>query len=839
MTDLKFAIRQLLKHKGSSALAVLILALGIGGTTAVYSVADKALLHPIPGRDTDRLVSVREVDVNHDSHWQVSPPLIEELALQTNLIDSVTYCFQGPEEKKLITDGRTVKARGAKVAPNFFDLLELRPLLGRTFAAADGAPGAARVVVIGSGLWQDRFGGNPKVIGRFLKLDGEDFTIVGVMPANVQFPFGSGYSQFWLPHAFTSDQLNSDWAPKDRMWETLVKTREGVGLSKLQSLLDVLADRRAKAVDEGTQRWSIQATPASLIFAGPAIQNTVWGLLAMMGTFLFIACVNIGNLSLGRVLARRGEIGVRMAIGAGRGRIARQLFVESLLLATLGAAFGLFAAWTGIVVLEKTYLTALPRINAIGLDWRVLGYTIEIALAAALVFGTVPSLIAASANVNHVLKESAQQHSGGILQKLFQDGLVVIQVCVAVVLLAGAFSMTQSVVNALRTDPGLNPEGLYRVYYDALDFMNSKEQPYDVQAAIKRGVPREQAIMEAFRASTARLNAFRRIALERLRAVPGIESAAVNCDSGFSDYKVDGQTQPVYLGRSSIDVIDGDYLRTVGAKLVTGRLLNQDDGRPGEQGVVINEAMAAACWPGENPLGKRFHRTGEFKEDYQVIGVIRNIRDYQYWYNEAARPVDSKSKPSFYVPYERVTDSFSGGVGDYVIRSSVDDDELRPALVEAGNEMLAPVELRDFYSIQSQLYRSTAPRRVMMWLLLSLGALGLLLSALGLYAVLSFAVNRRTREVGIRMAVGATRSQVWRFFFRRGIRLVLNGVVLGAALVVGLAQYVKALLYGVPLATPWVLVLVALTILLIGGITCWIPAKRASLLDPMNALRTE
>jgi putative ABC transport system permease protein len=827
MNDLKYAIRQLLKHKGSTLLAVVILALGIGGTTAVYSVANKVLLNPIPGRETDRLVSIREVNTVTKARWQVSPPLIQELALQTNLIDSLTHFLAFHDEKILRVAGKDLKLRAASVAPNFFELLELRPLIGSARFADDESATNGPEIVLGYGFWQRHYGGDRQVVGRDLELDGTIHTVIGVMPANVQFPFGSGSSDFWIPRRFTADEIGGDWARENRMWLPILKLQPGVDLTELQSWLEVLALRRQAEINKANERWIIDAKPARLTFGGEMLQKTIWSLLAMMGALLLIACANVGNLLLSRSLARQGEFSVRMAIGAGRLRIARQLLVESLVLAGLSAALGVFVAWGGIKALEQFYLSQLPRINVIGLDWGVLGIMALLAVLVGILFGTAPAWLAARINVSRSLKESARQHGGGVFQRAFHDGLVVTQVSLAVVLLLGAGVMTQSVVKLLQVEPGLEAKGLYRVLYGVADFMNQRLDHYE--AAIQRGLSRPEAIQVAWQARVERFLTFERLALERLRAVPGIESAAVNGGSGgFAPYEIEGRPEVVTLHGGDVSVVHGDYLRTVKAKLISGRLLDRDDAVAGQQSVVINQHMAEVCWPGENPLGKRFRRPDPFWE-YQVVGVVADIVDWQL---EAAK------KPYFYEPYERNTKTL-GSVGDYVVRSSLEPAQLRTALEQAGREMMVPVEIRDSYEIEAQLMRSTAPRQVMMWLLVSLGGLGILLSAMGVYAVLSFAVARRTHEIGVRMAVGARREQIHGQFLRQGLRLIANGLVLGIVLAITVAQYTESLLHGAGPNSPWVFATVILTLLVAGGFACWLPARRAAKTDPMTALRME
>jgi hypothetical protein len=410
MSDLKFALRQLWKHKGSSLFAILILALGIGWTTAVYSVADKVMLNPIPGRGTDRLVSIREVNTVTQARWQVSPPLIEELAAQTNLVESLTHFLAFHDEKMLRVAEKNIKLKAASVAPNLFELLELRPLLGSARFADREADTDGPEIVLGYGFWQRHYGGDRQVVGRGLELDGIVHSVIGVL------------------------------------------------------------------------------------------------------------------------------------------------------------------------------------------------------------FGTAPAWLATRINVSRSLKESARQHGCGVFQRLFHDGLIVTQVSLAVVLLLGAGVMTQSVVKLLRVEPGLEAKGLYRVYYDATDFMNQRLDHYE--AAIQRGLSHPEAIQVAWQARIERFFAFQRLALERLQAVPGIESAAVNGgNGGFSTYEIEDRPEVITLHGGDVSVVHGDYLRTVKARLISGRLLDRDDAAAGQQSVVINHHMAEVCWPGQNPLGKRFRRSAQSMND--------------------------------------------------------------------------------------------------------------------------------------------------------------------------------------------------------------------------------
>ena len=620
------------------------------------------------------------------------------------------------------------------------------------------------------------------------------------------------------------------------MWMTIGRLRDGVKLPALQSMLDAVAARRQQSVSEPNQRWTIQAKPARESFSSETVQKTVWCLLAMMGALLLIACANVGNLLLSRALSRRGEFGVRLAIGAGRLRIARQLLVEGLTLAGVAAALGVFVAWGGSDALEQFYLSQLPRINAIGLDWGVLGITCLVSGSAGVLFATAPAWLAARTNMSQSLKESAQQHSGGRVQRMLQDGLVVMQTSLAVVLLVGAALMIQSAVKLLRVDPGLDPKGLYHALYVPALLEPARGEARHPILTLRTDSLLEPARGEAWPEYFRRRLQWHELMVERLRSVPGVELAAINgsLQAGYAseDYQVEGWHDLVRLSPSRIGIRSGDNFRTLRLPLIAGRLLNEQDCIPGQQAVVVNQELARRCWPGQSPLGKRFSYGGNervLKAEYVVVGVVKDMMDWKK---------DVPQQPTFYIPVERNTKTVGFG-GDFMIRSSLAPDVLRDLASRLGREMAPSVELNGLFSIEAELSRSTAPRRVMMWLLISLGGLGLLLSALGVYAVLAYAVARRTREVGIRMAMGASRSRIRGLFFRHGVRLVANGLVLGIAAAITAGVYMESLLYGVKPTDPWAFAAVVLTLGVVGGIACWLPARRAARVDPVEALRYE
>ncbi len=831
MDDFRYAIRQFRKNPGTTALAVLILALCIGGNTAVFSVVDKALLHPVPFPSANRLIVLNEIDTRHEATWSVSPPLIHELSEQTNYFESVAAYFQGPAELAFGQQGAAAKLSGANVTPNFFDTLGARPLMGRTFSAGEGTPGNDKSLVVSYGLWQQRLDGDANAIGRTIQVGGDSYTVIGVMPSAFEFPFSTGHNQFWTPHAFTVETTTgSDWR-RDRTWATVAKLKPGISLVQAQAFLDASAARQQQDHPDPNANWTIAAAPIQSLFVGPSLRETLWSLQTAIGMVLFIACANVGTLLLARVIARRGEFGVRLAVGAGRLRIARQLVIEGLCLAAVSAAAGIFFAWGGIHALDRFYLEALPRLRPLELDLSVLAVTAFAAALAGFLFTLGPAWLVSRLDLTLCLKDSAPQHGDNKLNGWFRDGLLVMQVALAIVLVIGASLMTQTVVQLLRVDPGLDPHGLYRVLFDQAPLKQLVQ--VDSEAVKQGGESRKRAISAWWpKMVQAGIQSDEAI-VAALRSLPGVDDACVSVSSGggraFADYRVEGGAERIQLNPNLIGVRSGNYFKTQRMPLLSGRYLTVEDAVPGQEAVNINQELARLCWPGENPLGKRFSALDDSKDRYVVVGVIKDIRD---WKRELP------PGPTVYIPFERIT-AFSPTRGGFMVRSSMPSDPLRKAISSLAKAQAPAREMLVLESIETNLYTSTAPRRIYMWLINTLGALGLLLSALGVYSVMAYAAERRTREIGIRMALGATRGNIAAMILSHAGRLIANGAALGLATAFGLARYIEGLLYGVAPGDPRVYAGAILILGAVAAMACFLPARRASCVEPSVALRTD
>ena len=813
--DIRYGARMLRKNPVSTVMAVLILALGIGGNTAVFSVADKAILNPLAGKAPERLVSLREVDILHDARWGVSPPLFAKLSTHTNIFVSLAAFVRDPERLTLERGANTLSLRGAKTTPDFFEMFGVRPLAGRTFLAYEGKPGNDGVLVASYGLWEQYFGKDPKFVGSTITLSGHAYTVVGIMPQRFQFPLNPGENQFWIPHVFTVEEsTNPDYNMDRGLWSVIGRLQNGASLEQARALLDTVAQTREKDYPETEHKWMIVAEPARTMFVPPAVERTLWSLQASVLMLLLISCANVGTLLLARAVARRGEFSTRLAMGAGRLRLVRQLVTESLMLAGVAGLFGVFFAWGGIRALDHFYLIDLRRMKEVGLDGSLLSLTVMVSALSGLVFGVAPAWLVSRLRLADSLKDTSQQHSDGFVQRLFRDGLVVAQMSLAVVLLVGAGLMIQSTVRLLRVNPGLDPAGLFGAFFPPLPMSSD----FDAQIA---GNLVWQANL-----------------IERLRSIPGLESVSIRSARSWPDLQIEGWDEKVRLERNHVGVGLGDsFFRALRVPLVAGRLLTPEDAVPGQRSIVVNREFVRRFWPGQDPLGKRVNVIAETgipsatPRTLVVAGVVENIKEWGR---------DEDPQPILYEPAERMVESHVNPSGPVIlIRSDTDSDLLRKMVAQIGREMAPALDLLDLYSIERNLYASTASRRIYMWLLLTMGGLGLLLSALGVYAVMAYAVVRRTREIGVRMALGATGGNIARWILWRGGRLVLNGMILGAAAAFTLAHYIENLLYQVKPGDPWAFVGVVLTLGAVAGIACYIPARRATRINPMEALRYE
>jgi len=796
--DLRFGARMLIKAPGFTMIALLTLALGIGANTALFSIVDKLILNPIPARDSDRLIHLQEMDVTHNQARGVSPPVFMELLRLTNTFESLT-ALNGT---LMVVPGREFSETiyGADVTAGVFELLKVQPLLGRTFRPDEGAPGNDSVLLISHRFWQNHFGADPGVVGKTISLGDKSWTIVGVMPPSFQFPHGSEYCQFWRPHVFHADEYD-DSQRYNRNWDVLARLRPGVSLTQARALLEVMTQRLQKDFPEPHAQYSLRAYPARFMFVTEELQKTLWSLLAAVVFVLIVACANIANVLLARAETRHKELTVRLAIGASRQRIVRQLLTESVLLSLLGGAVGLFLAWVGVRLLADMMPTTLPRMKDLGLDWQVFGWATVISVLAGVGFGLAPAWLVSQTRLNESLKEVGTSHSGSARRRLFHQTLVVVEIALALVLLTGAGLMIHSVASLLRVNPGFDPKGLVWVMFH-----------------YPSNVPQEAGRTEVWHKALA----------ERLRSLPGVDSAAFQGNGGGWYSKVEGRATIVRVSFDRVDVGTSNCFRTLRTPLVAGRFFEEADASPDAKTILVNQELARLAWPGENPLGKRIAYAEEGGDWLEVVGVVGNTKDWR---------LDQPPRPFFYEPYQR--DLLHEDSPVFVVRTTRDPMLLTKPLRDLAREMAPGATAPIIYFVERELYSSTQLRRTYMWFLNLFGLIGLTLSGIGLYGVLSYSVVQRTREIGVRMALGANTRDVLILVLRQGGRLMLVGGAVGLVGAIGLTHLLRSLLFGTSATDPLVFVCALMVLLLVALTACYLPARRASRVDPAVTLRHE
>ncbi|HVY69789.1 MAG TPA: ABC transporter permease [Verrucomicrobiae bacterium] len=819
--DVRYGARQLRRSPGFTTVAVLTLALGIGATTAIYSVVSVVLLNPIPGPEPDRLVELAERHYGNRNELRVggiSTKALEMLRTKAEFFSTVVSMERLDLGRK--TGDFIEEVSGRMVSPNFFNQWGIPPVLGRTFSADE----AARVVdydtqdrdtvmVLSHSLWQGRFGGRPDVIGQTMEANGRHFTVIGVMPPTFRFPEGN-YPTFWTPVGTTN--------PREKLGNihAFARLKPGVSLLQTQAMLDGAAAQLKidfpEIYDNEWRRrgdgYGLLARPLRLMltqtpYGAEGLQRTLLGLLAAIGFVLLIACMNVANLMLARTEKRQQELAIRAAVGAGRARLTRQLFTESLLLGGAGAVIGLVVAWAGTRALVSLIPENFPRLRAVQIDGQALGFSLLLSVGTALAFGLVPAWQAGRASVGNALKRAGTGTTGGTGWRRYRGALVAAEVALSLVLLAGAGLMIDSVIRLLQVNPGFDADNLVLAHPGLL-----RGEKYGFSDRSKEV---HVALFENLR--------------EQFAALPGVKAVAIGKLSGsFTGYTLDGQTSPIVLQSAGTGVGEGDLFRVMGVPLLTGRYFEEGDIRDGAGTVIINESMAQMCWHGANPLGKTFHYKGG--QTFQVIGVVADAK-----IGLRLNWVDT-IEPTFFRPYQESVQS--GGFGPYfVVRTRANPRALIPALREtiktSENSMTPPW----FQVARQTLYAATAAERLYMSYLVLFAAAGLLLSALGIYGVLAYSVARRTREIGIRMALGAEQRQVLRLVMGEGARLAGVGLIIGILAAYWLTRLLESQLFGVKPSDPLVFGSAVLFLLAVTLFASWLPARRAAKVDPAIALR--
>jgi putative ABC transport system permease protein len=804
--DLRFAARVLRTNPGFTAVAVLALALGVGANTAIFSVINGVLLRPQPYAEPERLVSLWLTPVGEREEGFASFKDFADWRAQTRSFEELASYRHGGYTLNGV--GEPQRVEGLRVSSGFFPLLRVNPAAGRIFRPEEDVPGGERVVVISHEFWQRSFGGDPGVLGRQLLLNAQPHTIVGVLPRGFRPPLDSGAAEVYTTIAHEGANLDSRGA---RVTQVIGRLKPGVTVEQAQADLDAVARSLAQQYPDtntGTTAFLVNLHEQHVAKVRPAL----WVLLVAVGLVLLIACSNVANLLLGRAASRQKEMAIRAALGAGRWRVVRQLLTESVVLSLLAGTAGVLLALWSIDALIALGPADLPRLGEIRADGRVFGFALLLSVLTGVVFGLAPALKASRPELNETLKEGGRGASAGRGSRRLRGLLIVSQTALALMLLVCAGLLLKSFARLLEVDPGFNPKNVL---------------------TLRVNLPAAKYAESAPRVS------FVRQALERVRAVPGVEGAAFvgpmpfSHSEVFGDFRIVGRPEPAAGEEpgAAVRSITPDYFRVMGIPVRRGRHFTEHDRKGGVGAAIINETAARLYWPGRDPLGERVrgigaNQNGDEPPEWEIVGVVGDVRH---------DGLDSEPKPELYLPHQQ--NSWSWGV--FVVRTAVEPAGLAGPVrgeIMAVDRDQPVVDVKPLAQLISE---SVAQPRFYALLVGAFSAVGLTLAVVGIYSVISYAVTERTHEIGVRMALGASPGDVRRLMIRHGMTYALAGIAAGTVGALAAARYLSAQLFGVSSTDSFVFAAVPLLVACVALAACYVPARRATKVDPLVALRHE
>jgi predicted permease len=801
LQDLKYALRTLARDRGFTTVAILILALGIGANIAVFSVVNTLLLRPLPFPGSEQLVRILERDPKGgESSMTYSTDAMQEFQAKNRSFQQVTgyFAFSGPDNNKLMGNGQPQPVTGLMVAGNFFPTLGVAPILGRNFSTEETLKNSRPVAMLSYPFWKRQFGGNPGIVGQTMDIDGQQVTVVGVLPNT--FDFGSVFSpgakvDFFGPAIFSDME---DWGNTIAL---VGRLKPGVTLGQAQTEADSLFPKlhfNWKHPEWGGD-YTANLTGLKDYVSGK-LRRSLIVLWCAVGMILLIVCVNLSNLLLARAAARGKEFALRTALGAGRGRIVRQLLTESVVLSGAGAILGLGMAFAIVAWLAHQGSIALPLLGSLRIDGAALGWTLLIAVTTSILFGLAPGLRMGRGDLQAALKDGGRGASDGRSHERLRAVLVVSEVALACVLLVGAGLLLRSFLHVLDVDLGFEPShsAAISVAYD------------DGGNAVKRGAIWQQVI-------------------QRVDQIPGVESAGISDNLPMSVNRSWGISAKGHTYRKGelpgtfVYMVSPGYLKSIGMRLVKGRDIRWDDNDQTQPVVVINETIARHLWPGEDPVG----RIGEINlTEARVIGVVADVHETNAETEAGWQMYLSATAPQF------------GPVGaNLVVRTKLPPAALASGVMRVLREINPAQPANEFRPIQMLVDHASSPRRFFMMLVSAFAGLGLLLAALGIYGVISYSVTQRTQEIGIRMALGSSTGRVQRDVLAKTLRLAVAGLVVGTVASLLVARLIASLLFATSPWDPEAFAGMAVALLVVAVVSGYIPARRASRIDPMVALR--
>jgi putative ABC transport system permease protein len=803
--DLRYGLRTLAKNPAFTSIAIVALALGIGANSAIFSVVDAVLLRPLPFKKPEQLVMLWE-NATHLGFPKNTPSPANFLDWQKQAGAFTGMAAMVERSFNLTGVGEPERLDGRRVSANLFDLLGVRAVLGRTFVPDDDRPGS-HVVLLSYSLWQRRFGSDPSVIGRALALNGESYTVIGIMPRFVQLPgFANRNDQLWVPIAFPPEEAAQRG---NHFLEVIARMKPGITLKQAQAEMETIAARLAQQYPDYNTRLGAVVVPLHEEVVGD-IKPALLVLLGAVGFVLLIACANVANLLLARAAVRQKEIALRLALGASRSRLMRQFLTESVLLAVFGAGLGLLLALGGIRILKTFIPATISQVQTINIDARVLIFTALVAILTGIGFGLAPALQASHLNLNDTLKEGGRDAGGGRKGNRLRDLLVIGEVAVSFVLLIGAGLLINSFFHLRNLEPGFRADHLLTMKVD---------------------------LSEVKYPDRERRAAFFDEVIRRVRALPGVQSAAVagnlpltyNGDS--MNISVEGVPDPPPDQRP--DVIfranGAGYFGTMGLSIIRGRDFTDQDKADSKNVVVISEKTAQHFWHGQDPIGRRL-KPGSSTSNTpwrEVIGIVRDVRQNDF----IAAP-----KMQMYFTYRQLKDLAPNAL---VIRTSIEPLSLAASARDAIWSVDKDQTVADIDTMEHIVAEAVARQRFSMLLLGLFATLALLLASVGIYGVMTYSVAQRTHEIGIRIALGARRADVLQMTIKQGLRLVGAGMILGLAAAFILTRVLESLLFGISATDPVTFFGISLVLLAVAILASYLPALRATKVDPIIALRAQ
>ena len=804
LQDLRYALRTLIRSPGYAAVALITLALGIGANTAIFSVVNAVILRPLPFPEPDRLVRV--YSVNQGDLWTASPPDLVDWRQESEAIAEMgAYYFSGVA---LGGDEGAELLSAAMVTPGLLPVLGIQPALGRGFDTEDGVPGQDQVAILSYDLWKRRFGGERDINGRSIGLDGEQYTVVGVMPEGFEYPSDR---DLWLPLAFDEEDLTTQRGA--HYLAVIGRLAPGATLEGAATEMEAIARRLEQEYPESNTAWGATVMGLQESLVGD-LRPAFLILLGAVGLVLLIACANVANLFLARALSRERELSIRMALGGSRLRVLRAMLTESVLLGMLGGALGLLLAVWGTTSLTALAPPDIPRIGDVELDRIVLGFTLALSVLTGLIFGLIPALHASyRTDVAAQLKTGGRGLASESAGARSRSGLVVAEMALSVLLVVGAGLLIKSFWQLQRVDPGFDPEGV--LAFNLLLPDARYPEPVDVRGFVADLVG-------------------------EIETLPGVSSAAASFGlpmTGFSYnislHSIDGRTlTPEEEDRLGIEirVVTPDYFRTLGIPVIRGRGFSDSDRADAPAVAILNEAAAKLILPGEDPLGHQLLVGSRFGLDRrgggEIIGIVPTVKDVS---------LAEDGRPKMYLAYSQVPRDYLSVVLRTPLAPRSFVGPIR-TLVSQQDPQLPVFGVREVGELVAE---SIGPQRFYMTLLALFAATALVLAAVGIYGVIAYSVTRRTGELGLRIALGATPREILGFIMRRGIILAGLGVAVGVAGALAATRLISGLLYGVASTDFATFALTAAFLFAVAMLASYLPARRATGIDPLTAMRTE